>query len=188
MDLANGKNPRKEPVSRTMGEPERRFKAMVEAHAADLYRYACWLSGHRAEAEDLVQETLARAWRALDQLRAEGAAKSWLFTTLRREHARQFERVRPLRAEVVLDEIADPRRSFDDGAEAHALRLALAGLGAEYRDPLMLQVLGGFSGDEIATMLNLSVSAVNVRLHRARQRLRSTLDGIDGVEREVARS
>lgn len=154
-----------------------RFTALVHAYSTDLYRFAYWLSHNRPEAEDLVQETFARAWRSIHQLRDEKAAKGWLFTTLRREHARQFERLRPVYEDTDLDNVADPRHDFDDRIEAHALRIALTQLPVDYREPLLLQVLGGFSGEEIATMLGLTANAVAVRLFRARQVLRRQLDG-----------
>jgi RNA polymerase sigma-70 factor (ECF subfamily) len=73
------------------GVTQTRFAALVLACSADLYHFAYWLIRNRPEAEDLVQETFARAWRSIRQLRGEMAAKEWLFTTLRREYARQFE-------------------------------------------------------------------------------------------------
>lgn len=162
-----------------MWDKQSRFTAMVNALSGELYRYAYWLSGSRAEAEDLVQETYERAWRSLGQLRDDGAAKGWLFTTLRREHARLYERQRPELSKVEIDDVADRRRDFDDSTEAHVLRVALGRLAAEYREPLVLQVVGGFNGEEIAGMLGLNVNTVNVRLFRARQRLREQLGGRD---------
>jgi RNA polymerase sigma-70 factor (ECF subfamily) len=165
-----------------------RFTELVTAYADDLYRFGYWLCGNRAEADDLVQDTLARAWRALDQLRDERAAKSWLFTTLRREHSRHCSRARLRTVALDPDSISDESRSFDDTAEAHALRRALANLAAEYREPLVLQIVGGFSGEEIGAMLGLTVGAVNVRLHRARRQLRAALADREPVQSEDLRT
>lgn len=167
------------PVLYAVWDKQSRFTALANAFSRDLYRYAYWLCGTRADAEDLVQETFARAWRSLDQLRDEAAAKAWLFTTLRREHARQFERAQPIFESADLEDIADHRRDFDDRPEAQALRVALARLPREYREPLVLQVLGGFSGAEIAAMLGVTSNTVMVRLFRARQKLRVQLSGED---------
>ncbi len=71
-----------------------RFDSLVGALTPDLFRYAFWLCRDRHVAEDLVQETLLRAWRSLDRLNDEAAAKPWLITTLRRENARLYERKR----------------------------------------------------------------------------------------------
>ena len=82
--------------SRMAGQDRRRrFERIVGTLQPDMYRYALWLSRNRAEAEDVVQESLLRAWRSMDALREDGAAKSWLLTIVRRENARYFERRRP---------------------------------------------------------------------------------------------
>ena len=74
---------------------EARFGRLADAYGIDLYRFAMWLCGNDALAKDLVQETYLRAWKALDKLQDEAAAKSWLMTILRREYARTFERKVP---------------------------------------------------------------------------------------------
>ena len=66
-----------------MWAKQAKFTALVNAHAADLYRYAFWLCRDRHLADDLVQETFARAWRAFASLRDPDAAGRWLITTLR---------------------------------------------------------------------------------------------------------
>ena len=76
------------------GSKHSTFQAVVKAHSAELYRYAYWLCRDRCTAEDLVQETFARAWNAWGGLRDVRAARSWLYTIARREHARLFERKR----------------------------------------------------------------------------------------------
>ena len=74
---------------------EQEFNQLIAVYMDDLYRYAYWLSGSSAVADDLVQDTLARAWRAMDKLQDIKAVKAWLLTILRRENARRFERQRP---------------------------------------------------------------------------------------------
>lgn len=155
-----------------MANAQTRFEALVNALGADLYRFACWLCRDRTRAEDLVQETFLRAWRALDQLREEKSAKGWLITILRREHARGHARYEPKWRETELDEIAADGCS---PVEVLHLRRELAALPEEYREPLLLQVLGGFDCDEIAAMLGLSKSAVMTRLFRARQKMRASI-------------
>ena len=71
----------------------RRFELLCVPHSADLTRFVYWLCRDRTSAEDVVQETLLRAWRSLDSLREEGAVRGWLLTIARRELARVFERV-----------------------------------------------------------------------------------------------
>src|ERR1700735_4741174 len=60
----------------------------------DLLRFAHWLARDRAIAEDIVQEALLRAWRSRDALKDQAAARAWLLTIVRREHARLYERKR----------------------------------------------------------------------------------------------
>ena len=79
-------------VSTDMMKKQKRYEALVKALHADIFRYAMWLIKDKAIAEDVVQETFLRAWKSLDSLKDEGAAKSWLITILRRENARRFER------------------------------------------------------------------------------------------------
>jgi RNA polymerase sigma-70 factor (ECF subfamily) len=147
------------------------FESLVRAYSAELYRYGYWLCRDRFVAEDLVQETFARAWGARGSLRDERAAKSWLYTILRHEHARLHERKRlDIEDGADLDALEDQRlRVVSADLE---MRQALHALPQAYREPLLLQVLGGFSCEEIAKMMDLTTGAVMTRLTRARQVLR----------------
>jgi len=180
-----GKFGQGDPVS-SMGSGRRAaYEQVVREHGASLYRYARWLCGHSQLAEDLVQETFVRAWRSFDALREAGAAKAWLFTTLRREHARLYERRRPEGDDTHLESVTNPHPGIDDRTEAWALRRALAGLAPEYREPLLMQVLGGLSCEEIGTALDLTPQAVMTRVFRARRQLRAVL-GADPVRQDDA--
>ncbi len=157
-------------------DKNRKYALLIEAHSTDLYKYALWLCKDKAMAEDVMQEAFLRAWKSLDSLREAKAAKGWLFTIFRREHARQFERKRFEYQDLEsMDGIADEQLGYDDTPEAFALRNALKKLPDEYRDPLEMQVLGGFSCDEIAAILGVSSSAVMTRLFRARKKMRQIL-------------
>lgn len=150
------------------------FEQAASAHFADLYRYAYWLRRDRWQAEDLVQDCLARAWRAWPGLREQRAVKSWLFTILYREFARSSAR-------KSIDTISDEELLIEpldhaDPALAVDLSRALSILSEESRHVLLLQVLGGFSCPEIAALLGTTEGAVMTRLTRARQALRRTLE------------
>jgi RNA polymerase sigma-70 factor (ECF subfamily) len=151
-----------------------RFETVVNTYAKDAFRYAYWLCKDRDTAEDIVQESFTRAWKSLDQLTDDGAAKSWLFTILRRENARRFERYKPQMEALEPNEIVS-KGNYDTSIEAFVLRQALAQLNQEYREPLVLQVIGGYSMEEIAQQLGLSKGAVMTRVLRARQKLRVAL-------------
>jgi RNA polymerase sigma-70 factor, ECF subfamily len=126
-----------------------------------------------------VQETFLRAWRSLASLRDEHAAKSWLFTILRREHFRRGPEDLPaLDIETIVEEPAQRHDSTQDWV----VRRQLLAMPEEYREPLVMQVLGGLSCDEIATELGISKAAVMTRLFRARQKLRATLNGEPAAE------
>jgi RNA polymerase sigma-70 factor (ECF subfamily) len=161
-----------QPVFTDMRNAQPEFQALVEAHSAGLFRFAYWLCRDRGRAEDLVQETFLRAWRALGDLREARAARGWLTTILRREHARLHERYTPEIAEIDPDDIAAEAAA---PIETLLLRQELLRLSEEYREPLLMQVLGGLSGEEIAAAMNLAPSTVMTRLFRARQKLRAAL-------------
>jgi RNA polymerase sigma-70 factor, ECF subfamily len=150
-----------------------RFQAICQSLRPDLLRFAFWLSRDRALAEDVVQETMLRAWKAQDSLQNESAAKPWLLTIVRREYARTFERKRlPM---VDVDELIaqeEPSLGAAGDQELAEMRAALFKLQDEYREPLVMQVMLGYSTAEIAAELGLSTPAVLTRLFRARKQLR----------------
>ncbi len=142
----------------------------------DMYRYAAWLSRDKAIAEDVVQEALLRAWKSLDALRDDDAAKPWLLTIVRRENARYFER---RRLETVdIDNLTASQAALLAEApdeQIGELREAIFGLDGDYREPLVLQVLMGYTTSEIAEVMGLKQGAVLTRLHRARQKLKENV-------------
>lgn len=152
------------------------FDTLVKALSPELYRFALSLCHNPDTAEDLVQETFLRGWRSHTDLRDAQATRAWLYTILRNEHARLYERRRPIACDPgLLPEVAV--RGYDTSAEAFLLRRALGGLSDDYREPLLLQVIGGFSCKEIGAMLDLNTNTVLTRLFRARKTLREQLTG-----------
>ena len=153
-----------------------RFDRLVGVWHRDMYRYAAWLCRDPAIAEDVVQEALLRAWKSLDALREETAAKQWVLTIVRRENARYFERKRletvdidnlTASQSVMLAESSDT--DIDD------VREAIYKLDDDYREPLVLQVLMGHSTKEIAELMSIKQGAVLTRLHRARIKLKDEI-------------
>lgn len=170
-------------MDQVVGEQKARgFQALCQKLRPDLLRFAYWLCRDRELAEDVVQESMLRAWKAQDSLEDEKAAKPWFLTIVRRELARTFERKR-LTTVNVDDLVAreEPSLASADQGELQEIRAAIFTLPLEYREPLVMQVLLGYSTSEIAGALELSLPAVLTRLFRARQQLR-TLCGEDTSE------
>jgi RNA polymerase sigma-70 factor (ECF subfamily) len=152
------------------------FQSLVTQYADDVFRYAYWLSGNKPVAEDLAQETFLRAWKSIDKLNDPKAVKGWLFTIVRRENARRFERKQFDYSDFPSEEIPENKSHYDTSIEAHVLREALKRLPVEYREPLLLQVEFGYSQKEIADHLGISVGGAGTRLFRARKQLKEMLD------------
>ena len=162
-----------------------KFDRVVAVFHADMYRYAAWLSRDKAIAEDVVQEALLRAWKSLDALRDDVAAKQWLLTIVRRENARYFER---RRLETVdIDNLTASQAALIAEApneELNDLREAIYELEDDYREPLVLQVLMGYSTNEIGELMGLKQGAVLTRLHRARLKLKDNVAQQDQPARQ----
>jgi RNA polymerase sigma-70 factor, ECF subfamily len=161
------------------------FARLCEELRPDLYRFAFWLARDRAVAEDVVQEALLRGWRSRDSLTESGAAKPWLLTIVRREHARLYERKRHDTVsvdELVASESAELAAAADQ--ETTDVRRAILALEDDYREPLVLQVLMGLTTQEIADQLGLTQAAVLTRLFRARHKLRRALGAVADGENE----
>ena len=154
---------------------DKQFESLVKSFYQPLYRYAYWVTKSRSIAEDLVQETFARAWKNLHQLKDIESAKPWLFTILNRENARRFERkqlpIVELSEEWQLEQVADDR----DDVKRMMIRRSIFQLADTYREPLVLQIIGGLSTDEIANVLKINSNTVSTRLFRARAELKKQM-------------
>lgn len=162
----------------------REFEDAVRVHSSALFRYAYWLCRDRGRAEDVVQEAFTRAWKSWDDLKDRGALKSWLFSIVRNEHLRAYERKSLDLDDRDVEELDLPVDYRMD--VALDVRRALAAIPASLREPLMMQVLGGFSCAEIAAALDTTEGAIMTRLTRARQTLRRMIEGETSLN-EVAR-
>ncbi|MEE8220788.1 MAG: sigma-70 family RNA polymerase sigma factor [Woeseiaceae bacterium] len=155
---------------------KQRFDRLVGVWHRDMYRYAAWLCRDPAIAEDVVQEALLRAWKSLDGLRDDAAAKQWVLTIVRRENARYFERKRLETVDIdnlTASQVAMLAESSD--SDLDDVRQAIYRLEDDYREPLVLQVLMGHSTREIAELMDIKPGAVLTRLHRARNKLKDEI-------------
>jgi RNA polymerase sigma-70 factor (ECF subfamily) len=158
-------------------ERRQRFDQYVGVYHQDMYRYAAWLSRDKSIAEDVVQEALLRAWKSLDALREDTSSKQWLLTIVRRENARYFERKRL--ETVDIDNLTASQAALvaeQPNEELDVMRHAIFDLVDVYREPLVLQVLMGYSTNEIAEQMGMKQGAVLTRLHRARAKLREQME------------
>ena len=144
-------------------------------HLPRLRRYARALTGDRSRADDLVQDTLARALAKLDLWQPGSDLRAWLFTLMHNLFVNQLRSNRL--PETALDEALDTPVS---GGQLEALAVrdiheALARLPAEQREVLLLVGLEQFGYAEAAQVLGVPTGTVMSRLSRARERMRRML-------------
>lgn len=165
---------------------ERAFDCWVMPEIDVLYRVALSLTRNRHDAEDLVQETLARAHGAIDRFDGRHP-RAWLLTILRNTHVNMVRRRRPdlLRdPDATLDDLApysatpaeltslgDPAEVIDANAFDAAVEAALDDLPDTFRSVVGLVDIGGMTYQEAADALDIPVGTVMSRLHRARKRM-----------------
>ena len=162
-------------------------------HLDAVYRFALRLSGSADDAEDLVQETFLRAFRAWDQFERGTNAKSWLFTICRNVFLRKRERVQ--RHDEIVSESADrtgpgpnvvnpvwvsvlgvdPEGDFFGSIVDDRILEAIADLPEEYRTAVVLSDIEGLPYAEIAELVDVPVGTVKSRLFRGRRRLQAIL-------------
>ncbi len=160
------------------------FDKHVVPHVEVLYRVALSLTGQPADAEDLVQDTLMRAFGAVD--RFDGAyPRAWLLTILRNTHVNRNRRRRPVllrdgeSAVVMMDRLGPCAPASEDvviGNEFEAVVAdALAALPDKHRAVVALVDIDGLTYQEAADALGVPRGTVMSRLHRARARIRARL-------------
>lgn len=167
--------------------PEREgFEREALAHLDAVYRTALRLTGNPAEAEDLAQETMLKAFRSWRQYQAGTNAKAWLLTILRNTFVNRYrrEKARPVTVDVtaiepftVFREVqdADPERTFFDRLVDGDVLRAIDRLPDDFREVLVLSDVEGLTYAEIADAVGAPVGTVKSRLYRARQILQQEL-------------
>jgi RNA polymerase sigma factor (sigma-70 family) len=170
-----------------------RFGRVVLPHLGDAYALARWITGHRADAEDVVQEACLRAFRAIGGFSG-GNARAWTLTIVRNTAYSWLSKNRSA-VVVSVDDLEATERAFakptDIGtgesyaanpetdliakADAAQLEAAIAALPAQFRETLVLRDIQGLDYREIAAVTEVPVGTVMSRLARARQRLIDTL-------------
>jgi RNA polymerase sigma-70 factor (ECF subfamily) len=176
------------PALTPAAEAEKRasFEREALVHLDSLYRVALRLTGNPAEADDLVQETMLKAYRAWDQFEKGTNAKGWLLTILRHAFINEYRR-RARRPETVdLDAIEafsvfhelqeeDPQGAFFDRIVDEEVLRAIDELPEQFRETVVLSDVEGLSYEEIARVLDVPIGTVKSRLFRARHLLQQKL-------------
>ena len=143
-----------------------------------LRRYARALVGDRSAADDLVQDTLERAWAKFHLYRGGTDLRAWLFTVMHNVHVNRVRAQRP--TDVITDDLPEvaQRAAQGDSLMVRDMDRALARLPEEQREVLLLVALEDMSYDEAARALGIPIGTVMSRLSRARERLRTTMLGV----------
>ena len=155
-----------------MGESKTaNFAGLYSTYARDVYRFALYLSGNTAVAQDITSEVFLRVWMSSEPVRV-SSVKSWLFVVARNLYLHELRHIRrkqPLDPEIAsaysVEASAEMKEEFAKVCEA------MARLPELDRSALLLRVLEGLPYDEIAAILRISIAAAKVKVHRARLRL-----------------
>lgn len=157
-----------------------RFEQLVVPHLDGAVNLARWLLRNRADAEDVAQEAMLRAYRFFDQFRG-GDARAWLLQIVRNSCYTWLEKNRPLELMTEFDEelhvrpSANPETLAAQADERGRLMHAMESLPARSREVLVLRELEGCSYKEIAEITGLAMGTVMSTLSRARERLQRAL-------------
>lgn len=180
-----------------MGDKRGRFEALVLPHLDAAYRFARWLSHSPADADDVVQEAILRAFRSFDSFRGSDA-KSWLLTIVRNCQA-TAHRGQQRRAWVALPEehdsedghamiadTPDPEIASICAEQERTLTRLIAALPQDHREVLVLREIEEMDYRQIAHVTNVPIGTVMSRLARARAGLKSLyFKDTDGELRDV---
>ena len=166
---------------------------LVEVHGGKLFTLARQFCGNPEEAEDLVQETFLQAWRKWDQFEGRSNPATWLYTIasricqrLHRKRSGEPDRLDSLDAPdfyseallPVVPEENDPLAVEIQREGRERVEAAIVSLPQDFRMPLVLKEIVGFSLAEVAAILDLKEATVKTRVHRARLRVRDALEEV----------
>jgi RNA polymerase sigma-70 factor (ECF subfamily) len=145
------------------------FSALYKQYAPDVHRFALYLSGQRADAEDITAETFARVWASPEPI-VMATVKGYLFTIARHVFLHSLRKTS--RHDALDEDVPDPREGPAGQAEQtsklQSVLVELQRLPEASRSSLLMYAVDGMAYDEIARVLGISLAAVKVKIHRAR--------------------
>lgn len=183
-------------LTKEESKKQKDFNEEILPHLDAMYNFALRLTADPNDAEDLVQDTIVKAYRFFDSYEKGTNAKAWLFRILKNSYINTYRKKSKKPNQVDYDEVAtfyetirDERtdtsdledRMFRELIDDHISK-ALDQLPEDFRTVVLLCDVEGFTYEEIANMLDVPIGTIRSRLHRGRNLLRSEL--IDYAERK----
>lgn len=170
----------------------RSLKTLFEQYSPSVFSYLLRLSGDRALAQDLTSETFYKAILAIDGFRGDASVKTWLLRIARNLYLRRSQRERRSTSLETMQEDGANFIASQPGPEDEVIRIerdeaiqeALLSLSEDDRTILLLSSQEHMAYREIAQVLEISVPAVKVRIHRARKRFAIALNEVTNLQKE----
>lgn len=188
MEVASGTS-EAELVRRARAGEAQAFETLIGMHAARVHRMLVRVLGNPIDAEDVLQETFIKAWRALPRFRGEAQLSTWLYRIAmneasRHRSARARHQALPLDDTVVeVADIGPGPPALAESAELRALlELFIRELPQPYREAVVLRDVEGLTNEEAADVLGLDIRNFKSRLHRGRMALRQRLETVHGSD------
>ena len=171
-------------VTRTRAGDADAFGVLVSRYYDACRRFAYHMLGDRSDADDVVQESLMRAYRAIDRYDERDQFRGWLFRILTNQcrnalTSRGRRTRRFVQDDVAIGQAAAPAPGLQLGAEHAGLARALAQLDASQREALLLKYAEGLEYTEMSAITGVGESALKMRVKRGSERLRALLGGRD---------
>ncbi len=190
------KEPEKKLIEKAKHGDSRAFEHLIKQHEGKIYNLLLGMTGNKAAAEDIFQETFLTAWRKIGAFRGDADFSSWLYriafnnVLMKRRKKKKIKTV-SIDAPVMIHDKEANRDFADDWSRSPAASLenkelknrignAIRALPEKYKEVLMLRDMDGLSNEEVTKILKISLPSVKSRLHRARFYLRNNLSDYFG--------
>ncbi len=176
----------KELIDQILNGDRQSYRTLVDRHSAMVFHLARRFSNNEETVKDLVQEVFVKAYERMDSFRGNASFSSWLYRLsmnhfrdyakdIRRKNQR-FSEMEDYELNAQLGHQETPDAGLEQEEEANRLFDALEQLPEEYSEPLLLKYRDGMSYKVISNRLGVSVSALKVRVHRARKEIKEILN------------